>query len=50
MLRHEPFNGVALLALIEPGRGSELGLVIVAVAVEAAAELHFEDGVLPLGM
>jgi len=30
---------VTLLALVEPGRGGELGLVLVVVAVEAASEL-----------
>jgi len=40
---------VALLALVEPGRGGELGLVFVVVAVEAASELDLVDRVFAFG-
>ena len=45
----EPLNSVTLLTLVEPGRCSELRLVLVMMAVQAVAELHFENRVLAFG-
>src|ERR1700687_3774295 len=39
--RLESLKRVAFLALVQPGRSGELGLVLVVVAVQAAGELDF---------
>jgi hypothetical protein len=45
----ESLDGVALLALVAPGRGGELGLVFVVVTVETASKLDLVEGFFAFG-